>query len=350
MQPRPAMVARFGLAVALLAGVLGAPAAESATPVRIAGMGVSPVRSTPLAAATDFERMRAAGLDTVMFDVWADVPTWTTSVIYPGARTSSDAELLAGITLAKSAGLRVIVVPKLWCPTCTHTWRGFISPSDPGTFFTVYKLWVNRYAELAQQAGAWAFYFGSEMHRTERYAGLWRSVASEVRARFRGPVVYDAGWDRVFELPFWDASSFISVSAYFPLSDAALPSVSELRRCWRSSCAAKYARVRWFDKLRALSRRTGKRVLFGEAGYTSTLYNTQRPYDENAGGRASQQAQANAYLALLQTFQREPWWMGAIWWEWNIAANPQVNRDYTPRDKAAESLLRRWYVLGWRGY
>ncbi|HVA42061.1 MAG TPA: hypothetical protein VNF50_01100, partial [Acidimicrobiales bacterium] len=55
--------------------------------------------------------------------------------------------------------------------------------------------------------------------------------------------------------------------------------------------------------------------------------------------------QANLYQALLQTFSGYSWWMGVAWWEWSDATGDAAR---TPRGKAAETLLRNWYVNGWR--
>lgn len=330
--------ARVAVAAAL-AVLLAVPLAASSAPAlprRIVGAG-SPAVTT----AAEIERLKAAGVDTITVDVWWEVDSFVTPTVRPGARTTSDTDLLTVAAAARAAGIRVLLTPKIWCPACARsTWRGHIDPAQPAAFFESYRRMSNHYAELATAAGFWGYYFGSEMDRTEDSVTEWRRVAREARQRFSGPVLYEASWDNAFQVRFWDASTFVSVSAYYPLIKAADPSVETLMRCWNSSCTPEYRGRRWVSELRALARRTGKKVLFGEAGYHSTEYATWRPYMREKGAAVSQRAQANAYRALVRTFRAEPWFLGVIWWEWNPAVDATTDPFYSPRGKTAESLMR----------
>ena len=77
----------------------------------------------------------------------------------------------------------------------------------------------------------------------------WRDIIAQCRARYRGPLTYQANWSSLSysidtapqlaasgqwqgeyrAVRFWDALDYACVCAYFPLSRTPHPSLSELR-------------------------------------------------------------------------------------------------------------------------
>ena len=49
---------------------------------------------------------------------------------------------------------------------------------------------------------------------------------------------------------------------------------------------------------------------------------------------------------MFRAVLRQPWFYGFYWWDWRT--NPDWggpdNRDYTPHEKPAETVLTRWYA------
>src|SRR5204863_6046103 len=111
----------------------------------------------------------------------------------------------------------------------------------------------------------------------------WRKVAQEAKTAFSGgTITYDANWDTVEDVPFWDDPSIdlISVSAYYPLLADDRPSVSQIKSAWTQPQNDDYHKnISWLDHLSGLHTRTNKQILFGEVGYLSSTRAGERPYD-----------------------------------------------------------------------
>lgn len=335
--------------IALVAATLPGASARPADGVdglgrgQVAGIGVAPPGQPQDLTNADFPRLRADGLDTVSVDVWWDVDAATQSHVAPGSLTITDATLISTIRAAKARGLKVVMTPKVWCPHCRRAWSGVLRPANVDSFFREYRVMVDKYAEIAQQEGVWLYMLGREMNTLQAMTNDWRAVARDVRHRYHGLVSYDIDWSTFVGyaplVQFWDAVDVVSVSAYFPLSDAARPSITDLRAAWDASQAAQFRGADWFDDLARLAATTRRPILFAEVGYLSSTHAAMRPYDPGSYVAADQRTQANAYRALLERFDGVSWWAGAIWWEWGIVAGA-----YTPRNKEAEHVLQQWYV------
>lgn len=348
--------ARTGRFLALVLVVLAA-GALTASPLRagvdgtggkIAGTVVAAGRPGQSIANLDLARVKRVGFNTAAVAVFLDVDPLTQSQIRPGAATIGDWELTSTLNQARAAGLRPVVSLVLQCQGCANPWRGALQPRDVRGFFASYRSVVGRYGALARAGGARLFVVGSEMNSLQRHADEWRRVLATARAAFGGPVTYVANWDAIAGVGYWDAVDVVAVSAYFPLSDEARPWLAELTAAWHGSRMRNFAGRNWFAELAALAARTGKPVLFGEAGYRSATYTARWPFDGASMRPADPVSQANAYRALLATFQDQPWWAGVIWWEWTTAGG-SLDSSFSPRDKAAEYFLSRWYAQGWRG-
>jgi len=334
-----AVLAALGALV--LTAVLGAPARAAGGQVQgmvVSGLGQS---GSPGAAMS---RLRGDGVNTVSLFVWwwTDGPTSTTIRPYDG--TESDAALSDQIAAARANGERVILTPVIYCAACEGQFRGVMNPSDLPGFFASYRTFIDHYAQLAQNDGVWLLFAGSEMTDLEGQTDQWEAVLGSARQYFSGLVGYEQNWDVVAHPQFLGDVDVVGVSAYFPLDDAADPSVDQLVADWSNSHASAYAGRNWIGDLTHLANITGKPILFGEAGYMSTQYAARQPF-LNAFYSPDPQLQANLYQALLQAFSSYSWWMGVAWWEWSDNAG---DAQRTPLGQPAEALLARWYAQGWR--
>jgi hypothetical protein len=357
---------RFALAVAALIGVVGVGASvasiASAAPEsravaapprdgtagKVASMAILTERNAQTSTA-ELARLRALGVNTVTMPVWWQVDSPSATAVHAGRRAIPDARLTALIDAARRIGLRVDLYPLFECDGCAWGWRGLVRPRDTNRFFASYGDFVAHYAVIARDHGVSLLAIGTEMKSLEGEAPAWRALARRVRGIYRGPLTYDVNWDSVARVHFWDAVDLISVSAYFPLSTAPQPSVTELAAAWHHSEVDGFAGRDWFAQLASLARATGKPILFGEAGYQSQAGGTKYPFAwPSRGGRPDALVQATAYQALLQTFEGQPWWQGVDWWQWQPVADAATDPGYSPRGKATEDLLRAWYRDRWR--
>jgi len=292
-------------------------------------------------------RIKADGLNTVSLFVWWLTPGPTSDALSPYQGTQSDTSLDAEISTARSDGLAVSLTPVFYCSGCQGGWRGTMEPSDDTVFFTSYAGFVNHYATMAQRDGVTTFFVGSEMSSLETDTSRWRSVISGVRSRFHGTLAYEENWDVLGQAHFLSDVDLIGVSAYFPLDDGASPALSRLLGDWTSSQSSSAPGHNWEEELAGLARRTGRPIVFGEAGYMSGDFAARQPFLDFQG-QADWQLQSDLYQALLQTFSGRSWWRGVDWWEWFPPSGSLSDDSRTPEAKTAESLLKDWYGRGWR--
>ncbi len=270
---------------------------------------------------------------------------WSTTINYTSPRTPTDDELTRVIKEAHRLGLRVMLKPHLDLEDeiTTGWWRGhignyFTTEAQWSAWFTSYRAFITHYAQLAQQAGADQFVVGTELLGTTHRADDWRRVIADVRAVYKGPIVYAALHSgEETSITWWDAVDYIGVDAYYPLNDNPdeNPTVEELEAAWAGPKAT----------LSALSARYGKPVIFTEIGYRSTAGCTAFPWDSWRSGRINWVEQAAAYEAAFRQFYNEPWMAGMYWWFWSADpwASGPCDTGYSPHQKPAEDILRAWY-------
>jgi hypothetical protein len=346
------MRARAVAAVVVAASVLAALTAASATAQasgtrgKVAGFGITTSSGGDKVVAAEAGRMRNTGANTVMLEATWVVDSNDGNEIRRGPGTVTDADLLAAAQRAQSVGMSVMLTTKIAC-ACSIRWRGSLYPSNRAAFFDSYRQMTNHYATLAQQIGAVAYFVGSEMNSTQGETAQWRQVITEARERYQGSnrrIGYQVNWDTMREVGFWDEVDIAGLSVYTPLSDAMQPNVADLLKAWRSSDTVAWRGTDWFEEIRKFAQSHGKPVLFGEIGYQSASQATQRPWQQEKIEQWDPQLQADAYQAALTTFESQPWWLGAIWWEWKITSADEGDMDYSPRGKLAEELLTKWYA------
>lgn len=326
--------------------------------------GVSLVAPRRAVGEEAIASVRRAGADWIAVVPYAFVRRGSTEVLFDrgrqfwGERTEGVA---ATIELARRRGLRVMLKPHVW--VAGQGWAGEFEPStEEGwrTFEESYARYILHFARLAGSLEVEIFCLGTEMDRVVlARPAYWRELAARVRAVFPGEITYAANWDGFARIPIWDALDYVGVDAYFPLSEAPTPAVSELER-------------RWIPHLRAvenLHRYTGKPVLFTEFGYRSidgaAGEQWELPDERSGAGVVNLAAQANAYEALFRAWWPRSWFAGGFLWKWypEAASRAGGRRDartdgdddgirrrigprtgYTPQGKPpAEAVIRRWY-------
>jgi hypothetical protein len=246
--------------------------------------------------------------------------------------TASDSGLQRAIALAHQQGLKVFLKPHI---DLRGDSRNNIRPDDRASWFTSYTAFITHYATIAQQAGVEQFAVGTELSSVSDDRAAWLEVIAAVRSQYDGPVVYAAGrdWQHV---PFWDAVDVIGIDAYPSLSGVSTTDVSALRLAWES----------YVGEGAALAAQYGHKILFTEAGFTSQQGSTTDPSNSRISRTPNEAEQAAGYEALLATFSDEPWWAGVYWWEWAVAPYTEAEPlDFSPRGKAAESVVRQWWVI-----
>lgn len=240
----------------------------------------------------------------------------------------SQRELKTMLAAARERRLRVMLKPHV--ETKEFEWRGeltFETEEEWTAWFANYERVMTRFAHTAPDA----FVVGTELAKTTHREADWRRVIRSVREFYRGPLVYAAHHEEFERITWWDALDALGVDAYFPLAAQEGDTVDALVKAWRPYVA----------RLERVAQKTGKPLLFTEAGYQSRVDAFETPWQKDPA-IADLRAQAFAYAALFEAFEGRPWWRGALWWDWT-GAGPDWSTDFTPALKPAEGvLLAHW--------
>jgi hypothetical protein len=252
--------------------------------------------------------------------------------------TPTDESIRHVIATAKSLGLRVMFKPHVDNLDPNH-WRGEISMNsakDWESWFTNYSLIITRYAAIAAETGADYFVVGTELNATQSHETEWRSLISEVRAIYAGPLTYASNHDGgEIGVNWWDALDAIGVDAYYPLTNRKDPSVAQLKTAWKP----------YVSLLETLSKKWDRPVIFTEVGYQSTDGANQTPWGVSYDSNIDMQEQANCIQALIETFSPKEWWIGVFWYSWMVEPKDggPVNQDFVINGKPAENIVRAFY-------
>ncbi|MCU0690542.1 MAG: hypothetical protein MUF54_04005 [Polyangiaceae bacterium] len=254
--------------------------------------------------------------------------------------------VLDAIRMAHARGLRVLLVPHLWVES--GAWRAEINPGSDAAWerwARGYRAFLLAWAQVAQEANADMFSVGVELRSwacTNRAPSLLK-IIREVRLAYDGPLTYSANWDDVDDTVILGELEVIGINAFYPLAQEQDADFVTLLRGGETVAA----------KVRALSENWRRPVLFTEIGYTTRANPAVRPWewpDAMKGVKVDQQAQADAYRALLAPVLEEPGFLG--FFVWRVYADPndmsqEAEWGFSPRGKRAELVVRDAFSTWW---
>jgi hypothetical protein len=251
--------------------------------------------------------------------------------------------LINSIQLAKKENLAILLKPQLWA---YNQWIGdleFEKEADWLTFEKNYRSYILPMAKLADSMQVEMFAVGTEVRLSAiQRPQFWRTLIYEIRAIYSGKLVYASNWDSYPLVTFWDALDYVGIDAYFPLTKKKKPRVDELKKAWQPTV----------DSIQTFYAIWQRPILFTEFGYMSLegcAYKAWLLEKSKIEAKLSEQAQANALQALLETFGKEHWWAGGFQWKWyadisTVLKEAEVKRDYTPQGKKAMNVLKELYM------
>ncbi len=256
--------------------------------------------------------------------------------------------LLAAIEHAHAERLRVMLVPHLWVET--GGWRALIDPGDDlgwERWAASYERFLLHWADVAERGNVEMLSVGVELRSwvTTRRAASFQRIIKRVRAHFSGLLTYSGNWDDIGNTTILGDVDVIGVNAFFPLTDVKSAAPSLLLEGGERVAA----------QLRDLAHEWQKPVLLTEMGYTNRIDPALRPWewpDSMTQVQLDQEAQANAFFALLAPLADEPWCAG--FFVWRTYADPadvsqEAEWGYSPRGKLAELVLRDAFASAWAG-
>lgn len=247
---------------------------------------------------------------------------------------------------ARARGLSVLIVPHLWIEV-PNLWRGEI---DPGTeegwraYQKSYRAFILTWAKAAEEMGADAFSIGVECKSwSGRFGSYWLQLIADVRATFKGKLVYSANWDEADNVLFWDQLDFVGINAFYPLADHDDASYAEYARGAEAAVA----------KAGELAATVQKPLLFLEIGYTSRPNAAVKPWvwpEDMPGMSVDEHEQARALSALIGASVTKPWFAGFFVWRY-YANLDDVSQEpgwgFSPHAKIAEQVLSSVFSTPW---
>lgn len=270
--------------------------------------------------------------------------------------TPADDELRDIIDYIHEKGMKVQLRPMLECWDGTQ--RIHISfPEDrtiiPGKPITHMSRWFEsmtdrtlHYARLATRAGCEAYGLDSELDQVVVFNEQWKEVVKAARSVFTGHLTSShtrcANFLKQLERPdhWWFDLDSLGNSFYDPVADKPGATKEEMAQKLQTSLAHH----------RSIAEQYGKPYYFGECGCCSTAGATRKPYGwDNPGGYDGEE-QARFMEAVLETFWKEPWWMGMYWWKWEeqndrpqFRDDPRGDKGFTIDGKPAAQVMKQWY-------
>jgi len=248
--------------------------------------------------------------------------------------------VLETIKLAHLHNIGVMLKPQVYLP---GSWPGdmeFKTDEDWVKWETSYHNYVMPFVKMADSLNVELFCIGTEFKKSvAARSRFWEDLIKEIRAIYRGKLVYAANWNDYDQVPFWDQLDYIGINAYFPLDNGKTPSQANLLAKWKPISA----------EIRAFSERKQKKVLFTEYGYLSVdgcagptweLEKTVKSLPIN------HKAQCEALNAIYTSFYDQDWWAGGFLWKWfphGEGHEGYLERDYTPQGKEAMTVLKKWF-------
>ena len=240
------------------------------------------------------------------------------------------------IKQAHSNHFKVMLKPHLWIDHNTYT--GFLdlkTENDWRKWEAEYEKYILNFAQIAESEHIEIFCFGTELgNAINKRPQYWLQLIKKIRKIYSGKLIYAANWDEFQKTPFWNDLDLIGIDAYFPLSTSETPSVEELNLSWQKHLL----------NIELIQKKYNKNVVFTEFGYRNSNYCAAEPWTET-NAIENNQAQANSYEALFQTFGNKRWFDGGFAWKWYADEYYKKRRaiDYTPQEKPALEIIKKYY-------
>lgn len=251
-----------------------------------------------------------------------------------GERTTG---IIETIKLAKKQNLKIMLKPHLWFGWGKGATEFTLQKEEDWLRWEKsYTKYIVTFAKIAEEKDVDLFCFSTELKQVVlQRPSFFKKLIKTVKQVYKGKLTYAANWDNYENVTFWEDVNYIGIDAYFPLSDEKEPVVEVLNRNWKPIK----------QKLKEVSEKVNKPVLFTEYGFESCDYNTKKTWGSDNKYDENQQTQLNGYQSLYDTFYDENWFAGGFLWKWHLTNRTMRNtsKSFTPQGKKAMSLIEKQF-------
>lgn len=251
-----------------------------------------------------------------------------------GIWSKRDSTLIKGINNLQKKELYIMLKPHLWMNSGWRSNINFNDKNDWNAWFEDYRKNMIHYAKMAQKTNVDLFCIGTELRSSlKEIPEKWLSLIKEIKTIYKGKLTYAANWDDDLEFAsFWTEMDYIGIQGYYPLTKNKSPTLEEIKKGWDKHLI----------KLRSISEKFNKKILFTELGYRADASATIQPWAwgsffERLYLKKSDKTQLLAYQALYEKTWDKPWFAGTFPWEWNSS-------DFPVYGKPAQNIIAIWYA------
>ncbi|MEM7126634.1 MAG: PA14 domain-containing protein [Chloroflexota bacterium] len=269
--------------------------------------------------------------------------------IYKTANTPTNADLAHVIQTAHSLGIKVNLKVHIDLAYDSDDWRGEIGRGPDGNPRTDTEWWTNWfasyrthmlvYAQLAEDNGVEYFTVGTELEKTV-VRPEWRPLIQEIDGIFSGELMYAANHGNEGNVTFWDLMDYIGIDAYYHLTNITNPTKQQIKDAWTNNRYGENS-LASIDQVSASN--GNKPVVLTEIGYRSVDGSNMAPWCYNCPGAVDLQEQVDLYEVLFEIFSQKSYFEGAYLWVFDTEPSGPCDTGYTPFNKPAENVVRRWY-------
>ena len=297
--------------------------------------------------------LKKVGYDTVQINTFGFINDLKdTTIVTKGDPTLTMASVESEIEKLKESGFKVMLKPHIWTAWWKFdhdTWNemdysrdprnkiNFKDPAQRAQWFSSYSDFVILQAELAEKTGVDIFVIGSELVKMSQYTDYWEDLIERVREVYGGKITYAAEGLNAFKIEFWDKLDYIGIDVYFTLCRKTDTTIANLLKGWSEI----------EPKIKSLSKKYDKKVIFTEIGYQSVEGTAKKPWEWVKKGNMSEQEQALAFEAMFTAFQYKPYMAGVFVWQYltdlEIYEQEEIKRGFTPYGKKAEIVISTWF-------
>ena len=307
--------------------------------------------STDYSIPTALSDIKRLGLNTVNVPVVINVSSLSSSDMT--IDNNSKERAISLIKILKENHINVILEPYPWIKNGSlpeTAWK----PTDINAYFWNWKNKVLRVLirEIAEPYDVDALIISSNMASLEYAQDYWLDTISFVRNSYDGLVTYKTSWwytssadkktiqdyNNKLNNKLFSKLDFISVGAYFELSDKTTNTVTTLVKALsKSQVLNRDQNV--VQQLKNFNIKWDKPVYFAELGFPSRDFAANHPWNPSPSTTVNKLEQANCFEAYRRVFEKENWVLG-----FSVFAIGEHGADkhYLPSEESVK-VIKQWY-------
>ncbi|MGO0903233.1 glycoside hydrolase family 113 [Clostridioides difficile] len=193
---------------------------------------------------------------------------------------------------------------------------------------------------------------GSNLVHLEEYQKNWSEIIDFVQSKFDGLVTYRTNWwytkkddlnsklsyEQKLNNNFFDKLDFISIAAYFELSNKPINTVDELVSALHSS-TVNNRRQNIKEEIYNLYKVHGKPIFFGELGFSNRENASSQPWNHIPSEVINDEEQARCFEAYKKVFENEDWING-----FSVFCVGKIDEEkFFYPSKESIKVIKSWY-------